>query len=101
MAAKTILRRSILYVPGSSQRFIDKSLSLRADTLAYDLEDSVTPSNKSNARRLVREAVDKPMPSTCKERAVRINAVSSGLALDDLTEVLQSEGLTDAGGAEG
>ena len=51
-------------------------------------------SNKANARRLVKEAIDKPIPQNTKERAVRINAVSSGLALDDLTEVLQSPNLT-------
>jgi citrate lyase subunit beta-like protein len=81
-------------VPGSSQRFIDKSLTLRADCLTYDLEDSVTPQNKSSARRLVRTALDAPLPPNAKERAVRINSVSSGLALPDLQEILQSPNLT-------
>ena len=42
----------------------------------------------------MRQAIDKPIPQNTKERAVRVNAVSSGLALDDLTEVLQSPNLT-------
>ncbi|KAJ5729852.1 uncharacterized protein N7483_004360 [Penicillium malachiteum] len=90
MAARNTLRRSLLYVPGSSQRFLDKSRSLAADCLTYDLEDSVTPHMKAEARTLVRRAIDLPTPSTIRERAVRINSVDSGLALGDLTEVVNS-----------
>lgn len=75
-------------VPGSSQRFIDKSRTLTADCVAYDLEDSVTPHKKAEARSLVRRALDQPAPSGIRERAVRINSVDSGLALADLTEVV-------------
>lgn len=75
-------------VPGSSQRFLDKSRSLTADCLTYDLEDSVTPHMKAEARNLVRRAIDQPSPSGIRERAVRINSVDSGLALGDLTEVV-------------
>ena len=94
MASKSILRRSLLYVPGSSQRFLDKSRTLTADCIAYDLEDSVTPSRKAEARALVRKAIDQDIPPQIKERAVRINSVGSGLALDDLREVLKSPNLT-------
>ncbi|KAJ5109153.1 hypothetical protein N7456_005828 [Penicillium angulare] len=94
MAARNTLRRSLLYVPGSSQRFLDKSRSLAADCLTYDLEDSVTPHMKAEARSLVRRAIDQPTPNQIRERAVRINSVDSGLALADLTEVLQSPNLT-------
>jgi hypothetical protein len=76
-------------VPGSSQRFLDKSRSLAADCVAYDLEDSVTPHMKAEARGLVRRAIDQPTPSGIRERAVRINSVDSGLALGDLTEVVR------------
>ncbi|PGG97629.1 hypothetical protein AJ79_09139 [Helicocarpus griseus UAMH5409] len=93
-ATSNILRRALLYVPGSSQRMLDKSRSLTADCVAYDLEDSVTPTKKAEARALIRNAIDQPQPSGVKERAVRINSVSSGLALADLTEVLQSPNLT-------
>ncbi|GAM36329.1 hypothetical protein TCE0_018f05336 [Talaromyces pinophilus] len=93
-AARNNLRRALLYVPGSSQRFLDKSRSLAADCVAYDLEDSVTPHKKAEARQLVRRAIDQPAPAQIRERAVRINSVDSGLALADLTEVLQSPNLT-------
>ncbi|RAH45139.1 HpcH/HpaI aldolase/citrate lyase family protein [Aspergillus brunneoviolaceus CBS 621.78] len=94
MAARNTLRRALLYIPGSSQRFIDKSRTLTADCVAYDLEDSVTPHKKAEARYLVRRALDQPAPEGIRERAVRINSVDSGLALSDLTEVLQSPNLT-------
>ncbi|OQE42959.1 hypothetical protein PENCOP_c003G06108 [Penicillium coprophilum] len=94
MAARNTLRRSLLYVPGSSQRFLDKSRSLTADCVTYDLEDSVTPHMKVEARSLVRRAIDQAAPPGIRERAVRINSVDSGLALGDLTEVLQSPNLT-------
>ncbi|GAB1200859.1 hypothetical protein APSETT444_010239 [Aspergillus pseudonomiae] len=97
MASRNTLRRALLYIPGSSQRFIDKSRTLTADCVAYDLEDSVTPHKKAEARSLVRRALDQPAPSGIRERAVRINSVDSGLALADLTEVnkqLQSPNLS-------
>ncbi|KAL8243618.1 hypothetical protein R6Q59_009876 [Mikania micrantha] len=94
MASKNILRRAMLYVPGSSQRFLDKSRTLKVDTVAYDLEDSVTPGRKAEARALVRKAIDQEIPEGIKERAVRINSVGSGLALADLEEVLKSPNLT-------
>ena len=81
-------------MPGSSQRFLDKSRSLNVDCVAYDLEDSVTPGRKAEARTLVRKALDQDIPSGIKERAVRINSVGSGLALADLEEVVKSKNLT-------
>ncbi|EHY58981.1 hypothetical protein HRR83_001755 [Exophiala dermatitidis] len=93
-SAKNVLRRALLYVPGSSQRFLDKSRSLKVDCVAYDLEDSVTPQRKAEARSLVRRALDEPTPSGVKERAVRINSVGSGLALADLQELVKSKNLT-------
>ena len=85
---------SFFLVPGSSQRFIDKSRGLTVDCVAYDLEDSVTPGRKAEARSLVRKALDQDTPPGIKERAVRINSVGSGLALADLEEVAKSKNLT-------
>lgn len=84
----------MLYVPGSSQKFLDKSRTLAVDCVAYDLEDSVTPQRKAEARALVRKELDKQSPEKVKERAVRINSVGSGLALQDLEELLKSPNLT-------
>ena len=44
-------RRSLHFVPGGNARMFEKALTLNADTLILDLEDSVTPENKEAARR--------------------------------------------------
>ncbi|KAI8624640.1 Pyruvate/Phosphoenolpyruvate kinase-like domain-containing protein [Xylariaceae sp. FL1651] len=89
MVAKSsaILRRALLYVPASSPRMLTKSLSLTSDNVTYDLEDSVTPTAKPQARTALREHLTNlsSRPSTIRELAVRINAVSTPYALDDLT----------------
>lgn len=69
-------------------RFLEKSKTLTVDTVAYDLEDSVTPSQKPTARRNLKEFLSKPRAPSIKEAAVRINSVDSGFALEDLTSVL-------------
>ena len=43
-------RRSMLYVPASVPRFLEKARSLQADSLIFDLEDSVLPERKAEAR---------------------------------------------------
>jgi citrate lyase subunit beta / citryl-CoA lyase len=45
--------RSVLYMPGSNQRAMDKARSLAADAIVFDLEDAVAPDAKVTARELV------------------------------------------------
>ncbi|KKY26092.1 putative citrate lyase subunit beta [Diplodia seriata] len=92
--AAPIIRRALLYVPGSSQKMLDKSRGIASvDTVAYDLEDSVTPGKKAEARANLRQLLEKPRVPGIREQAVRINSVDSGYALDDLTEVLKAPNL--------
>ena len=49
--------RSILSVPGLRDRFIEKAASVPADIILLDLEDSVPPARKAEARAKVREAI--------------------------------------------
>ena len=49
--------RSVLYMPGSRPRALEKARSLPADALILDLEDAVAPAEKPRARELVAEAV--------------------------------------------
>ncbi|KAL8777522.1 MAG: hypothetical protein Q9213_007827 [Squamulea squamosa] len=91
-AARTVIRRALLYVPGSSQKMLDKIQGLSVDCVAYDLEDSVTLGKKLEARRNISQILQSRSPGV-KENAVRINAVQTGLALDDLTEVLKAPNL--------
>ncbi|KAK0737652.1 Pyruvate/Phosphoenolpyruvate kinase-like domain-containing protein [Apiosordaria backusii] len=88
MSATSTLRRALLYVPSSSQKFLSKSLLLPhpTDNITYDLEDSVTPSLKPTARtNLLSHLSSLSKPSNIGELAVRINAISTPYALSDLT----------------
>jgi citrate lyase subunit beta/citryl-CoA lyase len=51
------LRRSVLYMPGSNARALDKARTLPADALIFDLEDAVAPGQKEAARRSVAAAL--------------------------------------------
>ncbi|VBB72830.1 Putative citrate lyase subunit beta-like [Podospora comata] len=89
MSTTSTLRRALLYVPSSSQKFLSKSLLLphTTDNITYDLEDSVTPSLKPTARTNLLShlsSLPKPPPNI-GELAVRINAISTPYALTDLT----------------
>jgi len=50
-------RRSVLYVPGSNGRALEKARGLAADCLIFDLEDAVGPGEKDAARAVVEEAL--------------------------------------------
>ena len=51
-------RRSVLYMPGSNARALDKSRTLPADALIFDLEDAVAPDAKLTARTQVIQAFE-------------------------------------------
>jgi citrate lyase subunit beta/citryl-CoA lyase len=57
MAATARPRRSLLYMPGSNARALDKARTLAADGLIFDLEDAVAPDAKATARAQVGAAV--------------------------------------------
>ena len=50
-------RRSVLYMPGANERALEKARTLPADSLILDLEDSVAPDAKADARHKVLAAV--------------------------------------------
>lgn len=69
------LRRSALYVPGDNLRALEKARTLPADVLILDLEDSVAPEHKLQARTNVLSALRAGFP--LHEVAVRINSFST------------------------
>jgi citrate lyase subunit beta/citryl-CoA lyase len=80
--------RSLLFVPGDSERKFAKARGIAADALILDLEDSVAPPQKAAAREMVGRLVEDEAP---RDWAffVRINALDTGLALDDLCAVVK------------
>ena len=45
--------RSLIFVPGNSMRFVEKAKTLTADIIFFDLEDSVTESEKAKELRII------------------------------------------------
>lgn len=76
--------RSLLFVPGDSERKLAKGLSSEADALIVDLEDSVAPQNKQQARDSAAGFMASSRSQTAASIFVRINDLSTGLADDDL-----------------
>jgi citrate lyase subunit beta / citryl-CoA lyase len=77
-------RRSVLYMPGSNARALDKARTLRADGVILDLEDSVAPDAKEAARQRVVDAVKAGGFGT-REVFIRINGVDTPWHADDLS----------------
>ena len=79
-------RRSVLYMPGSNARALEKAKTLPADGLILDLEDAVAPDQKDLARQQIIAAV-KAGGYGSREVIVRINSLSGPWGQADLTEI--------------
>lgn len=85
MAADFRMLRSWMFVPGDSERKLARAWEAGADALILDLEDSVMPQNKADARGIASAAL-----ATARGRDggpavfIRINALSTGLAEADI-----------------
>ena len=84
-------RRSCLAVPGSNLRYLEKAQGLPADEVFLDLEDSVAPLAKEEARRNVVAALREGDWSG-KVRVVRINDATTHWAYRDVIEVVERAG---------
>jgi len=80
--------RSLLFVPGDSEKKLAKGLESGADALIIDLEDSVAAGRKEAARRLTAEVVAGAKAGPLLY--VRVNDLSTGLTDDDLAAVVKA-----------
>jgi citrate lyase subunit beta / citryl-CoA lyase len=79
------VNRSFLFAPGNVARRVDKALTLDADAVIVDLEDSVAIAEKAATRKSVAAALERPR----RPRGyVRVNAPSSTYCYGDLTETI-------------
>jgi citrate lyase subunit beta/citryl-CoA lyase len=83
-------RRSVLYMPGSNARAIEKARSLPADAIILDLEDSIAPDAKVAARQQVLDAVTTGGFGT-REVVIRINGLDTPWWLDDVNAVAKGK----------
>lgn len=81
-----MMNRSFLFAPGNQPRRIQKALTLDADAVILDLEDSVAPAEKEAARKPVAQALA-AKGRRCRGY-VRVNAMGTPWCFRDLTEVL-------------
>jgi hypothetical protein len=69
-------RRSVLYMPGSNERALEKAKTIPADALIFDLEDAVAPDAKALARDQVCAAVRNGGYGG-REIVIRVNALET------------------------
>ncbi len=84
----TRLFRSLIFVPGNNQRFLEKAKGLQADIVCFDLEDSVPELEKENARNLIKNTLLN-RSQYLSSIFVRTNAPSSGAIPEDLDAVIR------------
>ena len=82
-------RRSVLFMPGSNARALEKARTLPADGLIFDLEDAVAPDAKGMAREQI-AATLKQGGYGGRELIVRINGLDTPWGADDLAMVAKS-----------
>jgi len=78
--------RSMLFVPGDSPRKFEKALATKASALIIDLEDSVAPDKKAEARGLTRAMLGGRRDG--QKLFVRVNALDTTMTLADLAAVM-------------
>ncbi len=83
-------RRSVLYMPGSNARALDKAKTLPADALILDLEDAVAPDAKEVARNQVCEAVNAGGFGP-REVVIRVNGLATPYGLADFAAALEAK----------
>jgi citrate lyase subunit beta/citryl-CoA lyase len=82
----SLTMRSLLFVPGDSERKLERGSSAQADVLIVDLEDSVSLENKASARRIAADFIAHQRPKSLVY--VRVNDLSTGLTGDDIKAVV-------------
>lgn len=85
------VRRSCLAVPGSSDKMIAKAAGLEVDQVFLDLEDSVAPIAKAEARERVIDALA-GQTWAAQTKVVRVNDVGTEWAYQDVVAVVEGAG---------
>ena len=75
--------RSVLYIPASKERVLEKAMTLTADALIFDLEDAVSPDTKAGARAIMRAALLNGNFGA-RYKIVRINGFDTPWGRDDV-----------------
>jgi citrate lyase subunit beta/citryl-CoA lyase len=83
-------RRSVLYMPGSNARAVEKGRSLPADGLILDLEDAVSPDAKRDSRQAIVAALGDRPAYAWRELIVRVNGLDTPWGHADLVAMARA-----------
>src|SRR5258707_2815687 len=83
-------RRSLLFMPGSNARALEKAPNLPADGIILDLEDSVAPDAKATARDQIAQAIAQKGLGK-REILIRVNALESPWLIDDVIIAIKAD----------
>jgi citrate lyase subunit beta/citryl-CoA lyase len=90
VSTEPLLLRSLLFVPGDSERKLAKAQAVPADALIVDLEDSVEASRKDRARELATEFLGERAEIRARTIWIRVNAVGDARFAADVEAAVQS-----------
>jgi citrate lyase subunit beta/citryl-CoA lyase len=90
-AEKGCLMRSLLFVPGDSERKLEKGFGAGADVVIVDLEDSVAAANKVAARDVAARFISSQKQQTRSAIYVRVNDLSTGFTDADLAALVPAK----------
>jgi citrate lyase subunit beta/citryl-CoA lyase len=79
--------RSLVFVPGNRRDMLEKARDFDADAIVADLEDSVPPAEKENARGVVRDMAP-TLSGRGQKVLVRLNSLDTGLTRDELAALI-------------
>lgn len=83
--------RSLLFVPGDSEKKLEKGFASDADLVIVDLEDSVAPQNKAAARDIASTFIVARRAAARSAIYVRVNDLATGLTDDDLAKLVPAK----------
>jgi citrate lyase subunit beta/citryl-CoA lyase len=89
--AHSPLLRSLLFVPGDSERKLTKAQAVAADALIVDLEDAVAAANKPRARELAAEFCADRRTMRARSLWVRVNALGEPWFTDDVAAAVRAK----------
>jgi (3S)-malyl-CoA thioesterase len=81
--------RSVLYIPGSKDRALDKARGLPVDAIIFDLEDAVSPDAKVEARGTLRAALEQGGYGN-RYKIIRINGLDTEWGAEDIAALLDA-----------
>ncbi len=83
--------RSVLYIPASNARALEKAKSLPADAIIFDLEDAVAPAEKDAARTALMQALQADYGA--RARIVRVNGLNTDWGQADMAAFARHAGV--------